>query len=107
MREISGLTTTATPPERRGGSWKHTDLPEPVPLTTRQSLPPARASAAPSWKGRRTRGAGGGGAAAAPSGPGPAAGCGPQYLRRRALARPSRSDGGGLGTASAGSRRRR
>ena len=53
MSAMSGLTTTVRPPDAKAGAWKHSDLPDPVGITTRLSAPASAASIGRSCPGRR------------------------------------------------------
>ena len=52
INATNGDTTTVSPPQTSAGIWKHSDLPEPVGMTT-STLSPARSAAnTSSWPGR-------------------------------------------------------
>ena len=50
---ISGETTSVVPPRARPGSWKQSDLPAPVGMTSSTSCPAVTASQTASWWGRK------------------------------------------------------
>ena len=49
----SGETTTVRPPLTRAGTWKQSDLPEPVGITASTWRPASRPSTTCSWPGRK------------------------------------------------------
>lgn len=51
MREMRGETTRVMPSMARAGSWKQSDLPEPVGMTTTASPPAMIASMGSRWPG--------------------------------------------------------
>ncbi len=53
MSAISGDTTRVVPPRARPGSWKQSDFPAPVGMTSRTSCPSTTASQTASWRGRK------------------------------------------------------
>ena len=48
----SGETTTVSPSITSAGTWKHSDLPEPVGITVSTFRPPSSASITAAWPGR-------------------------------------------------------
>ena len=53
--EMSGDMTSDKPSERRVGSWKQSDLPDPVGMTTAVSHPRRIGAMARAWPGRSSR----------------------------------------------------